>query len=73
MAATKDTLFNPAKLTSQQKIAQTDGAARQIIDAELAAREKKTERLKKLRLEQEAAAAENAPAKPAAKKAKRQA
>lgn len=42
------------KLNAEQKAATTHDAAMQIIDAEVAAREKKTERLRQLRLEQEA-------------------
>jgi len=42
------------KLNAEQKAATTHDAAMQIIDAEVDAREKKTERLRKLRLEQEA-------------------
>lgn len=38
---------------AEQKIARTDAAARQIMNAELAAREKKTARLKALRREKE--------------------
>jgi len=38
---------------AEQKIARTDTAARQIMSAELAAREKKTARLRELRLEKE--------------------
>lgn len=51
MTATKDAFFNPAKLTSQEKIAQTNQTARRIIDEETAAREKKTERLRQARME----------------------
>ena len=54
MAATKDTLFSPTKLNAQQKAATTHDVAMQIIDAEVTAREKKTERLRQLRLQQEA-------------------
>lgn len=68
MAATKDKFFSPTKLNAQQKAATTHDAAMQIIDAEVAAREKKTERLRQLRLQQEA---ENpAPEAPARKKKK---
>ncbi|MBA3447565.1 MAG: hypothetical protein H0T56_08135 [Pseudaminobacter sp.] len=38
---------------AEQKIAKTDTAARQIANAELAARVKKTARLRQLRLEKE--------------------
>lgn len=53
MAATKDSFFSPTKLSAQQKAASTHEAAMQIIDAEVAAREKKTKRLRELRKIQE--------------------
>jgi hypothetical protein len=63
MTATKDAFFNPAKLTSQEKIAQTNQTARRIIDEETAAREKKTERLRQARMEQQDAEAVVTPVK----------
>jgi hypothetical protein len=64
MVATKEKFFSPTKLSAQQKAATTHDAAMQIIDAEVSAREKKTQKLRQLRLEQEAAAPEvTAPAK----------
>jgi hypothetical protein len=68
MTATKDAFFNPAKLTPQQKNAITDDTARKIIAAEATARDKKTEKLKQLRLEQ---AALQPAEEPAPKKKKR--
>ena len=62
MVATKEKFFSPTKLSAQQKAATTHDAAMQIIDAEVAAREKKTEKLRQLRLEQEAANPVAAPA-----------
>jgi hypothetical protein len=62
MVATKEKFFSPTKLSAQQKAATTHDAAMQIIDAEVTAREKKTERLRQLRLEQEAAAPAAEPA-----------
>ena len=56
MVATKEKFFSPTKLSAQQKAATTHDAAMQIIDAEVSAREKKTQKLRQLRLEQEAAA-----------------
>jgi hypothetical protein len=53
MTATKDAPSTPAKLTSQQKTALTDETAKRIIDEEQLAREKKTERLRQMRLEQD--------------------
>lgn len=71
---TKDKLFKPVDAGRSSKSDTTTSASRAIIDAEISAREKKTERLRKLRLEQEAqveATGETvAPVKkPAAKKA----
>jgi hypothetical protein len=68
MTATKDAFFNPAKLTSQEKAAQTNQTARRIIDEETAAREKKTERLRLARMEQRDAEAVVTPVKKKAKK-----
>ena len=56
MAQTKDNFFSPTKMNALQKAESTHSAAMQIIDAEVLAREKKTERLRQLRLEREAAA-----------------
>lgn len=42
-------------LAAEQKIARTDAAARQIMSAETTARERKTARLRQLRLEKEEA------------------
>lgn len=52
--ATKDEFFNPTKLSSRDKAAATDHMARSIIASEASEREKKTERLRLLRLEKEA-------------------
>jgi hypothetical protein len=49
----RDTPGNAQKPNSQQKIAMTDDAARKIIAAEATAREKKTEKLRQLRLKAE--------------------
>lgn len=54
MTTTKDTFFSPTKLNALQKAASTHEAAMQIIDAEVSAREKKTERLRQARLLREA-------------------
>ncbi|HTV70798.1 MAG TPA: hypothetical protein VMF90_19900 [Rhizobiaceae bacterium] len=63
---TKTTLFK-AKIPARDKAEQTTFVARSIMDAETAAQEKKTARLKALRLEQEARqAAEEAAAPPKA-------
>jgi len=55
MTATKDEFFNPAKLSARDKAAVTDHTARSIIAAETTEREKKTEKLRLLREEREAA------------------
>ncbi len=69
MTAITDTLPKPTKVSPRDKAAATDSAARAIIDAEVAKREKKTERLRQLRLEQEAAAPAPEPKKVKAKAA----
>lgn len=52
MAATKDQFFKPAKPTGHDKAAHTHSVVQSIVAAEAAAREKKTERLRALRLAQ---------------------
>lgn len=52
MTATKDEFFKPAKMSAQAKAEQTNSVVRDILDAETNAREKKTEKLKALRLAQ---------------------
>lgn len=54
MTATKEAFFKPGKMSAQDKAAAIDHAAREIISKEAAQREKKTERLRKLREAQEA-------------------
>lgn len=54
MTAAKDTFFSPTKVSAMEKAASTHKVAMQIIDAEAAAREKKTERLRRLRMERQA-------------------
>ncbi|QFY61331.1 hypothetical protein FZ934_13535 [Rhizobium grahamii] len=53
MTATKDNFFNPAKLAAGTKAADTNATARGMVDAEAAARDKKTQSLKALRLAQQ--------------------
>lgn len=53
MTATKDAFFNPVKLSAHDKAAATDETARTIIASEATAREKKTARLRELRLQQQ--------------------
>jgi hypothetical protein len=66
--STKNSLFKPAR----DKAETTTSIARSIAEAEVAAREAKTARLKKLRLQKEAADAEAAAAAaPTPTKAKR--
>lgn len=54
MTATKEEFFKPGKLSAQAKAEQTNAVVRDILAAEVAAREKKTEKLKALRLAQPA-------------------
>lgn len=68
MTETGDKIPGTTKLNAEQKAATTHDAAMQIIDAEVAAREKKTERLRQLRLEQEANSPAEAPARSKRKK-----
>lgn len=58
MTATKDEFFKPEKLSAQAKADQTNAVVRDILDAETTAREKKTERLRALRLAQAEVAVE---------------
>jgi len=53
MTATKEEFFNPVKLSARDKAAATDHTARAIIDAEATEREKKTEKLRALRMQQQ--------------------
>ncbi len=55
MTATKEKFFKPEKINVRDKAQTTDSAARGIIEAEVIARDKKTEKLKALRLERDAA------------------
>ncbi|MFN7102548.1 MAG: hypothetical protein ACK4N1_07965 [Pseudorhizobium sp.] len=54
MTATKDEFFKPAKLSAQAKAEQTNNVVKDILTAETTEREKKTEKLKALRLAQPA-------------------
>ena len=69
MAETRNNFFSPTKMNALQKAESTHSAAMQIIDAETLAREKKTERLRQLRLEREAATPPAEPAKRGKRKA----
>jgi hypothetical protein len=69
MTATKEEFFNPAKLSARDKAAATDSTARAIIADETATRQKKTERLRQLRLQQEAAEQAQAPVRSKGRKA----
>ncbi|RFZ83587.1 hypothetical protein D0Y60_21505 [Shinella sp. WSJ-2] len=55
MTATKQNFFKPTKVSAETKAADTNAAARGIVAQEANAREKKTERLRALRLAKEAA------------------
>jgi hypothetical protein len=65
MTAIKEELPTPVKLSSREKAAVTDEIARSIIAAEVSSREEKTEKLRLLRLQREAAETN---AKPVARK-----
>lgn len=62
-AITKDTLFKPSRSRAETKAEITDNAARAIIDAEAAAREAKSAKLRAARLAREADTAKAPPAK----------
>ena len=64
MTATKEKFFNPVKLSARDKAEATDQTARTIIASEATARERKTARLRELRLQQQPA---EEPARPASK------
>jgi hypothetical protein len=66
--ANTNRLFKPEKKNPADRADQATLAARAINEQEATAREKKTARLKQLRLEKEAAEAANAPAEPAKKR-----
>ncbi|AGB75401.1 MULTISPECIES: hypothetical protein [Rhizobium] len=60
MTKTKDTLFKAEKLSAQTKSEQTTSIAKDILADEASARQKKTDRLRALRLAQEPAPAPKA-------------
>ncbi|PTM93389.1 hypothetical protein [Mycoplana dimorpha] len=64
MTATKGEFFTPAKMSALEKASRTHAVAKNIVADEIAAREKKTERLRALRL----AKASLTPEAPARKK-----
>lgn len=70
MTATKDPISKPVKLSTQEKAEQTNSVVRNILEAEVTAREKKTEKLRALRLAQAETEAAKGPA-PSAKAKKR--
>ncbi|CAK7255773.1 MULTISPECIES: hypothetical protein [unclassified Shinella] len=55
MTATRKQFPKPTKASAEKKAAETNSIARRIVDQEAAAREKKTEKLRALRLAKEAA------------------
>lgn len=63
MTVTKEKFFKPGKVSPQDKTLATDSAARQITAAEAADREKKTEKLRALRLAQPVAETTKQPKK----------
>lgn len=62
MIGTKQPFVKPTKVSAEKKAADTNSAARGIVQQEANAREKKTERLRALRLAKEAC--DPAPAAP---------
>lgn len=63
MTAIKEETSPPTKLSAREKAAVTNETARAIIAAEVSSREEKTERLRLLRLQREAAETKAVPAK----------
>jgi len=63
MTATKQNFFKPTKVSAEKKAQDTNAAARGIVEQEASARDKKTERLRALRLAKEAADPAPAPQK----------
>lgn len=65
MTPPSEPFFKPGKVSTRDKAAATDHTAKGIIEAEMRARDRKTERLKQLRLEKESGnpATPRAPAK----------
>ena len=55
MTATRQQFFKPTKLSADKKAEETNSMAKGIIAQETADRDKKTEKLRALRLAQEAA------------------
>lgn len=55
MTATRQQFFKPTKVSAEKKAAETNSIARGIVEQETAARERKTEKLRALRLAKEAA------------------
>ena len=55
MTASEEQFFKPGKASAAKKAENTDSAAKGIVAQEAAAREKKTEKLRALRLAKEAA------------------
>jgi len=55
MTATRQQFFKPTKLSADKKAEETNSMAKGIIAQEAADRDKKTEKLRALRLAQEAA------------------
>jgi len=71
MIATKDSSTMPTKASHQEKAASTDKAAWQIIESEAKARDKKTEKLREMRLQQAATQVTEAPVAPKKKTVKK--
>lgn len=71
MTATKDQFFKPTKMSAQAKADQTNSVVRDILDAEVIAREKKTEKLRAMRLAQSVDEPAEKPVKAKATRAKK--
>ena len=69
MTATKDQFFKPGRVSATDKLATTDKAAREIIAEEARLLDTKTARLRRLRMERDAAAPAEKPKKARARKA----
>ncbi len=63
MTASQKEFFKPEKVSAAKKAEETDSAAKGIVAQETAARDKKTEKLRALRLAKEAVEPEPVPKK----------
>lgn len=61
MTATRQQFFKPTKMSAIKKAEETDSVSKSIVAQEAAARDRKTEKLRELRLAHEAAQPAPAP------------